>query len=302
MDLNQLQGFVTIVHEGTFTRAAERLFLTQPALSLQIKALEEELGAPLFERRNRQVFLTEAGRTVFDRAEHLLALAGQIRQDIDALQGPHSGRLNIGASDTTCLYVLPPLVQQFRSRFPGVEIHLTNRPSGEIVELLKTGAVDFGIVTLPVADSQVESERLFWREDVAICRRGHPLANQAEIDLADLNQYPLLLLEQGSTSRALLDGLFAAAGLAPQVIDLGSIEVIKRYVEIDLGISVVPALSVAEEVRAARLCALRLPWLLRRGVGLVQRRRGYLSPASQMFLRMLRDHIESQRGEYERTV
>lgn len=297
MDLNQLQGFVQVAQEGSFTRAAEKLYLTQPALSIQVKGLEAELGTPLFERRNRQIFLTEVGRMVLQRAQEILALVEQIHQDVAANQGMQTGQVQIGTSDTTCLYVLPSLIQAFRHQFPNIDIHLTNKPSGEVAALLKDGVVDFGIVTLPLVDANLETQRLAWREDVIICHPSHPLARrgqveQAEVLPADLGDYTLLLLEEGSTSRNLLNQLFTEAEIAPQVMDLGSIEVIKRYVEINLGISIVPKVAVKEEVQAGRLHAISVPWLPLRAVGLILRRSGYLSPASRMFLTMLQSEIE----------
>jgi DNA-binding transcriptional LysR family regulator len=293
MELNQLRGFVTIVREGSFTRAADKLFLTQPSLSHQIKMLEAELGEQLLERRGRRANLTEAGRIVLAQTEQILRCIEQIEQDLASLKGLHRGCIHIGASDTTCLYILPGVVQVFRSRFPGIEIHLTNRTSNEIVTLLKEGLIDFGIVTLPVSDPQVAVEPLMWLEDVAICRRDHPLATQNTVSPADLAHYPLLLLERGSTSRSLLDQRFAAAGIAPEVIELGSIEVVKRYVAINLGISIVPKISVVGEVEAGLLQAIVLSWLPPRGVGLVQRRNGYISAAGQMFLSLLQNHVQT---------
>jgi DNA-binding transcriptional LysR family regulator len=298
MELNQLQSFVQVAQEGSFTRAAEKLFLTQPALSLQIKALETELGTPLFERRNRQIYLTEVGGIVLQRAKELMGIIEQIHQDIAAYQGVQMGRVQIGTSDTTCLYVLPSLVQVFRRQFPNIDIHLTNKPSDEVAELLKGGLVDFGIVTLPLVDPDLETQRLAWREDVIICHPNHPLAQrvpagQDTVLPAELGKHTLLLLEEGSTSRSLLDQLFAETGISPQVMDLGSIEVIKRYVEIGLGISIVPKVAVKEEVRTGRLHAIAASWLPLRGVGLVLRRGGYLSPAGRMFVTMLQSEIEA---------
>jgi DNA-binding transcriptional LysR family regulator len=297
MELNQLKSFAAIVREGSFTRAANKLFLTQPSLSHQIKMLETELGEQLLERRGRRVELTEAGRIVLAQAEQIFRCVEQIGQELAALRGLHRGRIHIGASDTTCLYILANVVQTFRTRFPGIVIHLTNRTSNEIVTLLKEGLIDFGIVTLPVSDPQVIVSPLMSLEDVAICRRGHPLATQYPVSLADLARYPLLLLEEGSTSRALLDQHFAAAEIAPDVIELGSIEVIKRYVEIDLGVSIVPKIAVTEELEEGLLQAFALPWLPPRGVGLVQRRNGYISAAEQMFLNLLQDRVQALLGD-----
>lgn len=301
MDLNQLQSFVRVAQEGSFTRAAEKLYVTQPALSVQIKALETELGTPLFERRNRQIFLTEAGRVLLARAKEMLALAEQIEHDIAAYQGMQRGCVRIGTSDTTCLYILPRFVRAFRTQYPNIDIHLTNKPSEEVAVLLKEGVVDFGIVTLPLGDPNLEIQRLAWREDVIICHPAHPLAHQSqnndgmlppEISPAELARYTLLLLEEGSTSRGLLNQLFVELEISPHVMDLGSFEVIKRYVEIDMGISIVPKVAVQQEVAEGRLHAISVPWLPLRGIGLVLRRGGYLSPASRSFVTMLQSEME----------
>lgn len=292
-----MQSFVQVAQEGSFTRAAEKLYLTQPALSLQIKALETELGTPLFERRNRQIFLTEVGRMVLQRAKEILGVVAQIQQEVATYQGIQAGRVQIGTSDTTCLYVLPPFVQNFRALFPNIDIHLTNKPSEEVATLLKEGLVDFGIVTLPLVDPSLEIQRLAWREDVIICHPAHPLAERSlgdgEVLPVVLGEYPLLLLEEGSTSRGLLNQLFAEHAISPHVMDLGSFEVIKRYVEINMGISVVPKVAVKEAVDAGRLHAISVPWLPLRGIGLVLRRGGYLSPASRKFVAMLQSEIEA---------
>lgn len=294
MDLNQLASFIQVAQEGSFTRAAEKLFLTQPALSFQIKALETELGATLFERRNRQIFLTEVGRLVLARGKEILGVVEQIEQEVAAQQGGQTGHVRIGTSDTICLYVLPLIVQSFRAQFPKIDIHLTNKASDEVAALLKAGTVDFGIVTLPLIDPSLETLPLAQREDVIICHPSHPLAQVGRADLlpTQLGDYPLLLLEAGGTSRGLLNQLFVEHAIAPQVMDLGSIEVIKRYVEIDMGISVVPKVAVREEVKAGRLHMISVPWLPLREIGLVLRRGGYLSPASQQFVTRLQSEIK----------
>jgi DNA-binding transcriptional LysR family regulator len=228
----------------------------------------------------------------------MLALVELIEQDVATYQGVQGGRVRIGTSDTTCLYILPPFVQRFRAQFPNIDIHLTNKPSEEVAKFLKEGLVDFGIVTLPLVDPQLEIEQLARREDVIICHPDHPLAKrpvteQRNLSPAEFGAYTLLLLEEGSTSRGLLNQLFVEHGISPHIMDLGSFEVIKRYVEIDMGISVVPRAAVRAEVGAGRLCAISVPWLPLRGIGLVQRRDGYLSPACRNFVTMLQNEIEA---------
>jgi len=296
MEIAQLRSLVMIVREGSFTAAAEKLFVTQSALSQQIKALEMELGVQLFERRGRRLTITAPGEVVLARAEEMLVQLQQLHDDLAALQGMAQGRLRIGTSDTLCLYLLPPVVQAFRRQHPAVEIHLTNRPSREVAALLLDGALDFGIISLPVTEPQLESDYLCERVEVAVCAPDHPLAGQAHVSLAALVAHPLLLLEKGTTSRTLFDQLLAQAGLAAQMTDLGSIEVLKRYAEIGLGVAVVPAMSVAEEVERGRLRLLTLPWLPVRAIGVVRRRTSYVAPAERVFLDLLERLVAGEDG------
>ncbi|MEZ4726363.1 MAG: LysR family transcriptional regulator [Caldilineaceae bacterium] len=296
MEIAQLRSLVMIVREGSFTAAAEKLFVTQSALSQQIKALEMELGVQLFERRGRRLTITAPGEVVLARAEQMLAQLQQLHDDLAALQGIAQGRLRIGTSDTLCLYLLPPVVQAFRRAHPAVEIHLANRPSREVVALLLEGTLDFGIITLPVNEPQLESDYLCERAEVAVCAPDHPLAAQVQVSLETLVTYPLLLLEKGTTSRTLFDQLLARAELAAQSTDLGSIEVLKRYAEIGLGVAVVPAMAVAEEVRDNRLRMLVLPWLPVRAIGVVRRRTSYVAPAERAFLDRLQQLVTGEDG------
>ena len=292
MDFDQMRGFMETAREKSFTKAAAKLFLTQPAVSLQIKALETELGTKLFERRGKQVLLTNAGRLLFERSEEVLDLVSRIEQDIASLGELKTGRLRIGTSDTNCAYVLPPVVKAFRQMYPGIELRLTDRMSAEVVRLVFEGGVDFGLATLPVSESRVKADFLFVRDDVVICPIGHPLTQLATVSLNEIVHYPMLMLEEGSTSRALLDRVLQQANLTAQVVmELGSIEVIKRFVEIGLGVALVPEVAVREEVQAKRIAAVRVVGLPVREVGVVQRQSGHLSRAAEVFLDFLKAHV-----------
>lgn len=292
MNLTQLEGFLAVVREGSLTKAAEKLYLTQPALSFQVKALEEELGQTLFERDGKQLRLTSAGHLLQERARQILDLVAQTRQDVTGLKELQRGQLRIGANETTSLYILPPVIQAFCERFPGLEIHLTLRQSAEVVRLVAEGEVDFGIATLPVLDPHVETRTLCWREDVAICGNGHLLIEKTNVQLADLAQHTLLFLEQGSTGRIYLEQALAEQGLLPKMtMNVGSVELIKRLAEINLGVAIVPGVAIKDELKAKRLRAFRLNWLEPRPVGLIQRRNGYLSPASQFFLKLFKNRV-----------
>ena len=161
MDLDQLRGFFETAREKSFTRAAKKLFLTQPAVSLQVKALEEELGERLFERSGKQVILTEAGRLLLGKAEEIFEAVEAAREEVAALKELRVGRVSVGASDTNCAYVLPYSVTAFRGAYPGVEIRLMDRMSPGVAQLVLDGVVDFGLATLPVAEPRLESYPLF---------------------------------------------------------------------------------------------------------------------------------------------
>jgi DNA-binding transcriptional LysR family regulator len=292
MDLHQLRSFCTVAGERSFTRAAGKLFLTQPAVSLQLKALEAELGEVLLERGRATLRLTAAGEILYRRAQEAFAVLDAAREELAALRGVVRGRVIVGTSDTNCTYVLPAVLEAFRDRYPEVALEVRNRMSPEVVHLVLEDAVDFGLVTLPVRHRHLQSERLFARRDLLICRPDHPLARRRVVSLAQVAEHRLLVLERGSTSRALLDRAFARARVTPQVtMDLGAIEVIKRFVESGLGAAIVPEVAVAREMAEGRLAGVRVQGLGPRAIGLIERRGRCRSPATDAFLVLLRETL-----------
>ena len=156
MDLHQLRGFYEIARTRSFTRAADKLFLSQPAISLQIKALEDELGKALFDRKRREIRLTEAGEVLFKYVQQIFDGLEDARNEIAALDKEVSGRLVVGTSDTNCTYILPDALEEFRRCYPGVDLDIRNRISPEIAKLVATDEVDIGLVTLPVRHRDVQ--------------------------------------------------------------------------------------------------------------------------------------------------
>ena len=288
MDLYQLRGFYEAARERSFTRAADKLFITQPAISLQLKALEDELGEQLLERSRKRIRLTPAGEILFREAEEVFARLETARDEIAGLRDVLRGRLVVGTSDTNCTYILPEVLQVFRQRYPQVELDIRNRMSPEVVHLVLENEVDFGLVTLPVRHRDLVAEKLFGRRDVLICPPEHPLGGRKLVRLEEIGEYPLLALERGSTSRLLLDDALRHAGVTPQVgMNLGAIEVIKRFVEIGLGIALVPEVTVKQEVAQQRLAAVRVKGLTPREIGLVEHRGRRRSRAAGVFLELL---------------
>jgi DNA-binding transcriptional LysR family regulator len=296
MELAQLRSFYAIAREHSVTRASARLGLTQPALSLQIKALEAELGEVLFSRQRKQMQLTQAGELFYQHVQTVLATLEEAKAEVAALQHLLRGHLAIATSDTNCAYILPPVLRQFRADYPQVRIDIRNRMSAQVLELVVEHEVDFGIATVSMAHRHVTTDTLFHREDVVICPAEHPLSTAASVSLAQVSPYPLLALSPGSTSRQLLEMAFQRAGVPMQVaMNLGSIEVIKRFVESGLGVAIVPHIAVAEEAQRGRLVAITSPDLPPRAIDLVERKDKRRSPAAVAFLHMLRTHLPRAR-------
>ncbi len=295
MDTERLRAFVAVAEQGGFSAAAAHLFKTQPAMSQAVAALEGELGVRLFHRLGRKVVLTEAGRVLLGHAREAFGILAQARACIEGLAELRTGHLAIGTSDTTACYILPPVLREFRARYPGVEIGVSNRPSPVTVQHVLSRQVDVGIVTLPVSSSRLIVQELVSREDVLIVSPRSALAARRRMRLRDMAGVPLLLLDRGSSTRAFIDDQFRAAGIEPTIVmELASIEVIKQLVRLDFGASIVPAAAAGREVREGRLRVKRI--FARkdaRRLGVVYPAKGFLSPAAQEFVGLLARRLKA---------
>lgn len=290
MDTDRLAAFRAVAQEKSFSRAADKLYKTQPAISHAIRGLEEELGERLFLRQGRTVALTPAGRVLLEHVDEAFDTLRRARGRIDALKGLREGDLTIAASDTTACYVLPDTLKAFRQRYPGVEVKILNRTSPAAARHVLKREADIGIVTLPAEHPRLASEPLAAREDVAICAPDHPLAERRRVTCSDLCKHTLLLLDHGSSTRAFIDEQLTQTGAAHRIgMELGSIEVIKRLVQLKFGVSIVPRVAVQEDVRDGRLKAFRIfPRAQWRRLGLIYPATGIASPAAAAFQEMLR--------------
>jgi len=296
MELTHLRSFYVIAREHSVTRAATRLGLTQPALSIQMKALEAELGEALFARHRKQMQLTQAGEIFYRHVQTVLNTLEEAKTEVAELHHLLRGHLAIATSDTNSAYVLPEVLRQFCAHYPRVRIDIRNKMPSQVLQLVLDHEVDFGLATLPIVHRQVITEALFPRKEVVICRIDHPLSKASAVSLAQVSPYPLLALSPGSTSRQLLDLAFQHAGVPMQVaMNLGSMEVIKRFVEIGLGVAIVPRVAVAAEIQQGRLAALPVTELPAREIGLVERKDTRRSPPAVVFLHLLRTHLSQGR-------
>lgn len=290
MDLDQLKGFYYVARLGSFTEAAGRLYLTQPAISLQIKALERELGERLLERSGRRVRLTPAGETILAHAEAVLGKLDELEQAARELKGLERGHLALGASDTTSLYRLPALLVELRKAYPGMEVSLKSLMSREVVKLLLDRELDLGIITIAKPLRGLESIPLYRDPLVCIVSHRHPWAKLATITGREVAAEPLILLEPRSLTRELIDQALGRSSDSPRPrLELSNFEVIKRYVASDLGVSLVPRSAV--DSQRDGIAQLPLQKEVHVTLGVAHRKGQQLSRAARVFLDLARRHF-----------
>lgn len=295
MEFRQLRTLLAIADTRNFTRAAERVHLTQAAVSAQIKALEAETGVPLFARVNKKVFLTEAGEILVRRAERLLKAHDEALLALKELGEAETGRLRIGTASTMASNdLLPAILAELKRAYPKAQVTVRRATSTDIVAQILQNDLDIGLVSLPVEASDIRAEVLQRDRLVAIMQPDHALAHQRSISPLQLAAEPLILGEQGGNTRRLIDLFFAKSGVRPEVImELGSMTSIKRMVEHGLGLSLIPRSSVREEIKAGTLIALPVRgfkdhWEL----GLVSLKSAHVPPLQQAFKKLCEKHFD----------
>ena len=294
MEIRQLRAFVAIAESGTFTAGAVRVHVTQAAISMQIRQLENELGAKLFVRAPRRVILTEAGEHLLDRARLILREHDAAQDEIAELAGAEKGRLRIGsASAMITTEQLPKILRDMRKQHALAEVTVGSGTSESLVQQILAGEMDLAFVSLPVEARGIQTERLNEDQLVAIASPRHRLAKQRTVSAYTLAGEKLILGERGGNTRRLIDQFFAQAGVTLTVaMELSRQAAIRRMVEEDMGVGIVPFQSVREEVEKGRLVrwwieGAQINWEL----GIARLSGGYESPIMQSFLRLARKHF-----------
>ena len=258
MDLRHLQTLCAVIDSGGFTRAADRLYLTQSAVSFQIRQLEEALGTVLFERSASGVRPTTSGEVLYRYARKLLMLAAEARDEISAVESARQARVRIGATDV-CAVFLPQVLRRFGERHPEVEIAVFEGAAAQVIERVQAGQSDLGIVPRIDDTAGVVFTRLLDLELLAILRADHPLAHRTTLTVTELTAQPLVAYEQGSVYRQVVERACASIGLRPRIVfESNWLTSILRAVEAGLGITVLPLDSVREQIEAGSLVARRL--------------------------------------------
>lgn len=254
MEFAQLQALVSIARFRSFARAAEHMSRTQPALSIAIKKLEEEMGVPLLERFRRDVRLTDAGKILVDLAQEMLNLRKQAVDAIDELRQLHQGKVAIGANESTNLYLLPRIILGYREKYPQIKIEVYRSSSVQLPQEIKDRNLDFGIVSFDPTDRELASFPILEDELVLITRPDHRLARKRKVTIQDLGTETFVAHNVTSPSRDRVLEVFHNAGVPLDIgIELSSIETIKQFVEKKVGIAFLPRLCIEKELREKRL-------------------------------------------------
>lgn len=292
LDLRQLRSFMDVADLGSFSAAADKAGLTQPAISLHIRLLEKQLGVRLIERVGRRAQPTAAGR---DFLIHARRIAEEVAHAIDTV-APHrsgvTGRLRIGTGATACIYRLPPILTALRAAHPGLEIIVVTGNTPDILDAVEAGTLDLALVTLPAVRAGLSIEPVCSEELVCVGPIGGDgkSATSEGIAPAALADGALILYERGGTMRAVIDGWFLAGGVQPRpAMELGNVEAIKNLVAAGLGRSILPSVTVQGPGDRDRFAVQPLSPPLVRTLGLVLRRDKVPDPGVRAMVRAIAD-------------
>ena len=299
--LKPLRAFCQTVRLGSVSRASEALYVSQPAITLQLQALERELGVALFERSGRRLTPTREGQLLYELAQPLVeSLDGLGASFHDKVRGLDAGELNIAANSSTILYLLPRIVEHFRSQYPEVRLTLHNAASADGADLLRSDAVDLAVGSMLDVPADLSYAPVYRFEPLLIAPPEHPLIGHHNLKLEDLSPYGLILPPRRRVTYRLVDLVFQQNRVPYTVaLEVGGWEVIKQYVAMGMGISIISAICLTESDRG-RLAARSLSqWFPSRSYGVVVRKGKYLSPQARAFIELIQPDLFTRRSHDE---
>ncbi|PYS49755.1 MAG: LysR family transcriptional regulator [Acidobacteria bacterium] len=296
MELTQLEFFTTVVEEGSFSKAAERVYRTQPAVSIAIRRLEEEIGTKLFERSQKTPTLTEAGELVYDYAKRMLSLRDQALGALEELRSLKRGRVRIGANESTSLYLLPHLILDFRKQHPNVKVEIYRHTSEQLPREVLDRNIDFALLAYEPESSELASFPILRDELVLIMHPSHRLAKLDSINIKELGKESFLAHNVKAASRQRVIEAFAQHHTPLNItLELATIETIKRFVQMKVGLAFVPRMCVSEELERGSLVSIPVRGLsYHRTLWATHRRQITFSHAAAAFLKVLRQHAKPQ--------
>jgi DNA-binding transcriptional LysR family regulator len=290
MELRQLEHFLAVVEEGTFTRAAERVSLTQPAVSLSIKKLEEEIGGPLFARDVHDLSLTEAGRVLADYARRMIRLRDDATREMARLGSMAAGSLTIAAHEAAAVYLLPVALRTYVKRFPDIKVGIYRSRLEEIPRQVMDRQVDLGFVKDAPTFHELECVDVHTDEMICIASPKHPLASRSRLTVKDVSSEQFVLHHLCSATADRILRLFEQNSTRCRVVaELWSFENIKEFVRQEVGLAIVPGVTVREELKTGTLIRLPLGELaMPRRTLMIYRDQGYMSESARELISIVR--------------
>ncbi|MBZ5592964.1 MAG: LysR family transcriptional regulator [Acidobacteriia bacterium] len=302
MDFDQLHTFLEIVRLKSFSKAAQTCYRTQPAISAQIRQLEQELKTELFERFGSRISLTTAGRLFAGYAEQILELRRRAQDEINELERFPKGELVIAANEATCIYVLPQVFSEYKKLFPGVQLQVDRSYGTHVVEAVTENIADFGLTQLPIQEKRVQVVDIYRDEIRVIAPAKHAIAELSSATCHDLVPFPLLLPTSGTTRARLNTWLEPVEDRIQVSMELDSTEMMKRFTMAGLGLTFLAASNCREEVAAGKLRAVPMaPEAMVRRLGLIYRKDKALSKAALGFIQVVLEQfgepaVENRKG------
>ncbi len=295
----RLQVFFTVARLLSFTKAAETLHMTQPAVTFQVRQLEEYFNTRLFDRTHNRINLTEAGSRVFSYAERIFELYSEMENSVREMTGEVSGSLTIGASTTIAEYMLPSLLGDFKKKYEDINIHLKVSNTEGIVSMVENNTIDLGVVEAPVGNKNLVVEECRPDHLVAIVPPDHPEAHRETLTYEDLIKYPFICREEGSGTREVINDYLSSVSTGPDALkismELGSPEAVKGAVEAGMGISVVSQATVQKELKLGTLVAINLDPPLDRPFSFVHQKQKFRIRVMDELLKFAREYCQEHR-------
>lgn len=295
MNMNQLETLVAISKTLSFRKAGELLNLTQPAVSAQIKSLEDEFKAILVDR-NQPVTLTDSGRIFLDHGEKILQMISELRQRLSDMEQTPQGHIHLGTTTSIAVQILPRVLSYFQDQFPLIKTTIHSMPTNQIMSSVENGDVDIGIAYIFEDSPTLEKSILYYDTFELVVSPSHSLARVEHTPVSALNNIPFIMLTNDTAGRSFVDRLFHQHNINPHIVmELSSSEEVKRMVELNLGAAIISKQSIMKEIRLGTLKMIKVSELERtHPVGVVYKSGRYLSSAMQQFLSDLKGMPETQ--------
>jgi len=301
MSDRRLEVFYQVAKQLSFTKAAEVLHMTQPAVTFQVRQLEDQFNTRLFDRAHNRISLTPAGLLIQESAERIFELYAEMENAVSELTGEVSGSVTIGASTTIAEYMLPALLGDFKRNNPDVNLHLRVSNSEAIVSMVESNELDLGVVEAPVGNKNLRVETCRMDSLVAIVPLDHPLAERETITIEELMGHPYICREEGSGTRVVIDDHLVKHGVALNdldiVMELGNPEAIKGAVEAGLGISILSEATLVKELRLGTLVSIPLDPPLERPFSFVRQKQKFRQRAMSELLAFAQNYCADEESE-----